>query len=105
MTSYTGSMESRSDANFMQSRGCIPRDSYSNKIGLDKLNICKTSQVNLDKEPTMETGLSLKDANALENTRKRTCTSQIIQNGPIICVISSKLQCGTSEQTRRKLLS
>lgn len=30
---------------------------------------------------------------------------QIIQNGQIICVISSKLQCGTSGQTQRKLLN
>lgn len=51
VTSYTDSMESRSDANFIQSRASIPCDSYSNKNGLDKLNVCKTTQVNLDKEP------------------------------------------------------
>lgn len=46
-------MESRSYANFMQARASIPRDSYSSKNGLDKLNVCKTSQVNLDKEPIL----------------------------------------------------
>lgn len=37
----------------MQSRANIPRDSYSNKSGLNKLNVCKASQVNLDKEPIL----------------------------------------------------
>lgn len=42
VTSNIESMESLSEPNFMQSRASIPRDSYSYKNGLDKLNVSKT---------------------------------------------------------------
>lgn len=80
----------------MQSRSIIPRDSYSNKSGIDKLNVCKISQFYSDEEPILYDNygnrFEPKRSNRFRKYKEPMCTTQIIHNGQIICVISSKLQ-------------